>query len=72
MGILINGKTSTVDELLNICKYDDGEYDIDNIFFPMNSDLLEEVINSMETSYDIKSVIETYLSMSNENLTYNI
>ncbi len=72
MNIIINGKISTIEALLNTYQYDDGEYDIDTIFYPMNFELLDKVINSMENSYDVKTVIEKYLSISNDNLSYEV
>lgn len=72
MNIIINGKTSTIDDLLDICRYDDGEYDIDNIFYPMNSETLDKVLDSMENAYDVKEALEKYLAISGENLCYII
>ena len=68
--ILINGKQSTIEELVDIFR-DGKEYDYDALGDVLDSDTLTAAMNSFTESYDMFDLIEKYLKIADKPIDFN-
>ena len=64
--IIVNGQETSIDDMLQKLSFDDGEIDFDTIGAAMDSDILEAAMSSFDSSYDMKELIERYLSLADD------
>ena len=70
--ILVNGQETSIDDLLHMFTYDDGEIDFDTIGAAMDSDTLDTAMDSFDESYDTNELIERYLSLADKPIEVTI
>lgn len=65
--ILLNGKETCVNELVNALTFKGGEFDYDTLGAAMDSDILQASMDSFDgESYTITELIDRYLSLADE------
>lgn len=63
--IIINGKDSCVNDLINVMTYD-NEVDYDSLGALLDSDTLDKAIESFTSSYSITELIDRYMQLSDK------
>lgn len=69
--ILVNNKSTTIEDFLNIFDSEDG-YDYDNLGAVLDGDTLDKAIDSFENAYTMFELIEKYLQLAEKPIEVTI
>lgn len=69
--ILVNGKSTTIEDFLRLFADEDGEIDFDLLGSLLDSDFLDKAIDSFTTSYDLFELIEKYVQIADKPIVYD-
>lgn len=63
--ILLNGKETCINDLVNALTFEGGEFDFDTLGAAMDSDILQASMDSFDgEAYTITELIDRYLSLA--------
>ena len=69
--ILVNGKSTAIEDFLRLFVDEDGEIDFDMLGSLLDSDSLDKAIDSFTTSYDLFELIEKYVQIADKPIVYD-
>lgn len=69
--IFVNGKDTTIDELISLFR-DDDDASIDDLGAALDSDTLDKAIDSFTSSYSLSDLIEKYLQLADKPIEVEV